>query len=58
MNKPNIVRKLSNCRNVLCDDKMSLGDYVEELTYLLSSKMRQHASQTSEAYLPASKLSR
>ena len=34
-----IVSKLWNFCNVLRDDGMSYGDYVEQLTYLLSLKM-------------------
>jgi type I restriction enzyme M protein len=34
-----IVQKLSNYCNVLRDDGMSYGDYVEQLTYLLFLKM-------------------
>jgi len=34
-----IVQKLWNCCNVLRDDDMSYGDYVEQLTYLLFLKM-------------------
>ena len=34
-----IVQKLRNCCNVLRDDGMSYGDYVEQLTYLLFLKM-------------------
>jgi len=35
----NIVQKLWNYCNVLRDDGMSYGDYVEQLTYLLFLKM-------------------
>lgn len=34
-----IVQKLCNYGNVLRDDGMSYGDYVEQLTYLLCFKM-------------------
>lgn len=34
-----IVQKLWNYCNVLRDDGMSYGDYVEQLTYLLFPKM-------------------
>ena len=34
-----IVSKLRNLCNVLRDDGMSYGDYVEQLTYLLFLKM-------------------
>ena len=33
MNQSNIVQKLWNYCNVLRDDGMSYGDYVEQLTY-------------------------
>lgn len=39
MNTATIVQKLWNYCNVLCDDGMSDGDYVEQLTYLLFLKM-------------------
>ena len=39
MNQSNIVQKLWNYCNVLRDDGMSYGDYVEQLTYLLFLKM-------------------
>lgn len=35
MNTATIVQKLWNYYNVLLDDGMSYGDYVEQLTYLL-----------------------
>ncbi|UUZ64756.1 type I restriction-modification system subunit M N-terminal domain-containing protein [Polaromonas sp. P1-6] len=35
MNSATIVQKLWNYCNVLRDDGMSYGDYVEQLTYLL-----------------------
>lgn len=38
MNTATIAQKLWNC-NVLRDDGMSYGDYVEQLTYLLFLKM-------------------
>jgi hypothetical protein len=38
MNTANIVQKLWNYCNVLRDDGMSYGDYVEQLTYLLFLK--------------------
>jgi type I restriction enzyme M protein len=34
-----IVQKLWNYCNVLSDDGMSYGDYVEQLTYLLFLKL-------------------
>lgn len=39
MNSSTIVQKLWNYCNVLRDDGMSYGDYVEQLTYLLFLKM-------------------
>jgi len=39
MNSATIVQKLWNYCNVLRDDGMSYGDYVEQLTYLLFLKM-------------------
>ena len=39
MNISSIVQKLWNYCNVLRDDGMSYGDYVEQLTYLLFLKM-------------------
>jgi len=39
MSPANIVQKLWNYCNVLRDDGMSYGDYVEQLTYLLFLKM-------------------
>jgi type I restriction enzyme M protein len=39
MNTGNLVQKLWNYCNVLRDDGMSYGDYVEQLTYLLFLKM-------------------
>ena len=39
MNATTLVQKLWNYCNVLRDDGMSYGDYVEQLTYLLFLKM-------------------
>lgn len=39
MNTLIIVQKLWKYCNFLCDDGMSYGDYVEQLTYLLFRKM-------------------
>ena len=39
MSSSTIVQKLWNYCNVLRDDGMSYGDYVEQLTYLLFLKM-------------------
>ncbi|HUW27635.1 MAG TPA: type I restriction-modification system subunit M N-terminal domain-containing protein [Sulfuriferula sp.] len=44
MNTSNIVQKLWNYCNVLRDDGMSYGDYVEQLTYLLFLKMADERS--------------
>ncbi|GAB4176171.1 MAG: class I SAM-dependent DNA methyltransferase [Wenzhouxiangellaceae bacterium] len=44
MNSSNIVQKLWNYCNVLRDDGMSYGDYVEQLTYLLFLKMADERS--------------
>ena len=45
MNTSNIVQKLWNYCNVLRDDGMSYGDYVEQFTYLLFLKMADERSQ-------------
>lgn len=47
MNKTthSLVHKLWNYCNVLRDDGMSYGDYVEQLTYLLFLKMADERSQ-------------
>ena len=44
MNTAIIVQKLWNYCNVLRDDGMSYGDYVEQLTYLLFLKMADERS--------------
>ena len=44
MTPANIVQKLWNYCNVLRDDGMSYGDYVEQLTYLLFLKMAEERS--------------
>ena len=44
MNSANVVQKLWNYCNVLRDDGMSYGDYVEQLTYLLFLKMADQRS--------------
>ena len=44
MNASNLVQKLWNYCNVLRDDGMSYGDYVEQLTYLLFLKMADERS--------------
>src|SRR6266480_4873126 len=45
MNQSTIVQKLWNYCNVLRDDGMSYGDYVEQLTYLLFLKMADERAQ-------------
>ncbi|GBD98784.1 putative type I restriction enzymeP M protein [bacterium BMS3Abin07] len=52
MSPAQIVQKLWNYCNVLRDDGMSYGDYVEQLTYLLFLKMADERSKP--PYLPAS----
>ncbi len=44
MSPADIVQKLWNQCNVLRDDEMSYGDYVEQLTYLLFLKMTDERS--------------
>jgi type I restriction enzyme M protein len=44
MNSTTLVQKLWNYCNVLRDDGMSYGDYVEQLTYLLFLKMADERS--------------
>jgi len=51
-----IVQKLWNNCNVLRDDGMSYGDYVEQLTYLLFLKMadeRAYAPYNQKSSIPA-----
>jgi type I restriction enzyme M protein len=54
LNSSSLVQKLWNFCNVLLDDGVSYGDYVEQLTYLLFLKMDEErhlmAEQTGEAY--------
>ena len=52
MSPADIVQKLWNYCNVLRDDGMSYGDYVEQLTYLLFLKMADERNRP--PYLPAS----
>ena len=54
MNSPTLVNKLWNYCNVLRDDGMSYGDYVEQLTYLLFSSGR-FASRPLRGHEPALK---
>ena len=44
MNSATLEQKLWNNCNVLRDDRMSYGDYVEQLTYLLFLKMADERS--------------
>ncbi|MBI2312883.1 MAG: SAM-dependent DNA methyltransferase [Betaproteobacteria bacterium] len=56
MNSSTIVQKLWNYCNVLRDDGMSYGDYVEQLTYLLFLKMadeRARAPYNQKSPIPA-----
>lgn len=39
MNPAQVVQKLWNYCNAHCDDGISYGDYVEQLTYVLFLKM-------------------
>ncbi len=48
MNTSTIVQKLWNYCNVLRDDGMSYGDYVEQLTYLLFLKTADERTKISE----------
>ena len=51
-----LVQRLWNYCNVLRDDGMSYGDYVEQLTYLLFLKMadeRAHAPYNQKSSIPA-----
>jgi type I restriction enzyme M protein len=56
MNTSTLVQKLWNYCNVLRDDGMSYGDYVEQLTYLLFLKMadeRSHPPYNQASPIPA-----
>jgi len=56
MNASTLVQKLWNYCNVLRDDGMSYGDYVEQLTYLLFLKMADERSRSpydQESLVPA-----
>lgn len=46
MNTDTLVQKLWDYCNVLRDDGMSYGDYVEQLTYLLFLKMADERAQS------------
>lgn len=50
MSPADIVQKLWNYCNVLRDDGMSYGDYVEQLTYLLFLKMDDERTKLSKDY--------
>jgi type I restriction enzyme M protein len=45
MNSATLVQKLWNYCNILRDDGLSYGDYVEQLTFLLFLKMADEQSQ-------------
>jgi len=45
VNSATLVQKLWNYRNILRDDGLSYGDYVEQLTFLLFLKMADEQSQ-------------
>ena len=45
MTSQQIVQKLWNYCNVLRDDGLSYGDYVEQLTYLIFLKLAQQRTQ-------------
>src|SRR5437773_164026 len=53
MNSATIVQKLWNYCNVLRDDGMSYGDYVEQLTYLLFLKMDEEQQLVRPSRIPA-----
>ena len=44
-NPPQLVQKLWNYCNILRDDGLSYGDYVEQLTFLLFLKMAEEQAQ-------------
>ena len=48
-----LVQKLWNYCNILRDDGLSYGDYVEQLTFLLFLKMADEQAQPPSANLPA-----
>ena len=50
MNASTLVQKLWNYCNVLRDDGMSYGDYVEQLTYLLFLKMADERARRPEGF--------
>ncbi len=59
MNASILVQKLWNYCNVLHDDGMSYGDYVEQLTHLLFLKMTSKRRCSSSAkYSPICRLKR
>ena len=53
-----IVSKLWNYCNVLRDDGMSYGDYVEQLTYLLFLKMADERTKPQNKFQDPAKLRR
>ncbi len=48
-----LVQRLWNYCNVLRDDGVSYGDYVEQLTYLLFPKMADEQTRESVRFVPA-----
>jgi hypothetical protein len=53
VNASTLVQKLWNYCNVLRDDGMSYGDYVEQLTYLLFLKMADERAPALQPKRPA-----
>lgn len=49
-NSPQLVQKLWNYCNILRDDGMSYGDYVEQLTFLLFLKMDDERREAAEVF--------
>jgi type I restriction enzyme M protein len=56
MTAPALVQKLWNYCNILRDDGLSYGDYVEQLTFLLFLKMADEQSRA--PFLPSPDLRR
>ena len=50
MTSNGIVQKLWNYCNILRDDGLSYGDYVEQLTFLLFLKMADEQSRSSSRF--------
>ena len=56
-----LVQRLWNCCNVLRDDGLSYGDYLEQLTYLLFLKMADEQTKSpfsGQAIVPAASTGR